>query len=323
MDRHGATQDPGPDATALLTQGKVLARQGQHRRARSRFARVLAQDPYHVEALLWSAALSPDPEQATRHLVRVLEVSPGHPRALAGLEWTRSRARSDREERASAPAAEPLAWLDKLLLSGIALVSLAICVVLATIVLDSSGIVRAAYLPNLTQTNTPAPQVTATPASVPAYIPTSSAASPATETPTPVRAQPTATRVIEGDPPAVTSRGVKWIDLNLSDQLLTAYEGDTPILSAWVSTGVPNLPTPVGEYQIYRKVRSQVMSGPGYHLPNVEFVSYFFKGYAIHGTYWHDNFGHPMSHGCVNMTNGDAQVLYEWAPLGTRVVVHQ
>ena len=118
-----------------------------------------------------------------------------------------------------------------------------------------------------------------------------------------------------------THLGEKWIDIQLSTQTLTAYEGDTPVLTALVSTGVPGLPTPQGEYTIYRKVRSQVMSGPGYYLTNVEFVSYFYKGYAFHGTYWHNNFGQPMSHGCVNMTNADAQWVYEWAPKETRVRV--
>jgi lipoprotein-anchoring transpeptidase ErfK/SrfK len=90
-----------------------------------------------------------------------------------------------------------------------------------------------------------------------------------------------------------------------------------------VSTGTGNTPTPVGEYAIYSKVRSQTMSGPGYSLPNVEFVSYFYSSYAIHGTYWHNNFGQPMSHGCVNMRNTDAEWLYTWAPIGTPVSVRR
>jgi lipoprotein-anchoring transpeptidase ErfK/SrfK len=119
----------------------------------------------------------------------------------------------------------------------------------------------------------------------------------------------------------MTDLGLKWIELDLSAQELTAYEGETEVFSALVSTGIASMPTPLGEHQIYRKIRSQVMSGPGYYLPNVEWVSYFVKGYAIHGTYWHTNFGHPMSHGCVNMTNDDAKWIYEWAPLHTKVVV--
>jgi lipoprotein-anchoring transpeptidase ErfK/SrfK len=64
------------------------------------------------------------------------------------------------------------------------------------------------------------------------------------------------------------------------------------------------------------------MVGPGYDLPGVPWVMYFYSGYAIHGAYWHNNFGAPMSHGCVNMTPGEAQILYNWAPIGTEVYVH-
>jgi lipoprotein-anchoring transpeptidase ErfK/SrfK len=145
-------------------------------------------------------------------------------------------------------------------------------------------------------------------------------------TPTPTSTPtltPTPTLTVLGEPPTDTNLGSKWIDIQLSTQTLTAYENDTPVLSALVSTGVPGMSTPVGKYAIIRKVRSQVMSGPGYYLPNVEFVAYFYRGYAIHGTYWHNNFGRPMSHGCVNMTNPDAEWLYNWAPKGTTVRVRQ
>jgi lipoprotein-anchoring transpeptidase ErfK/SrfK len=127
--------------------------------------------------------------------------------------------------------------------------------------------------------------------------------------------------VVGGEPPPATALGRKRIELDLSEQRLSAFEGDTVLLTAPVSTGTTRYPTPAGEYTIIRKVRSQVMSGPGYYLPNVEWVSYFLAGYAIHGTYWHSNFGHPMSHGCVNMTNHDAQWIYNWAPKGTPVFV--
>ena len=63
------------------------------------------------------------------------------------------------------------------------------------------------------------------------------------------------------------------------------------------------------------------MTGPGYNLPNVEWVQYFFQGYAIHGTYWHNNFGSPMSHGCVNLTNAEAEWFWSFATIGTPVHV--
>ena len=115
---------------------------------------------------------------------------------------------------------------------------------------------------------------------------------------------------------------MKRIELDLSDQRITAYEGETEVLSTLVSTGISRYPTPPGEYKIIRKVRSQVMSGPGYYLPGVPHIMYFYKGYSLHGTYWHNNFGRPMSHGCVNLTRSDAAWLYNWTPMGTLVVVH-
>ena len=117
--------------------------------------------------------------------------------------------------------------------------------------------------------------------------------------------------------------GERWIDIDLSDQTLAAYEGETAVRSTPVSTGIGRYPTPTGRFSIRVKHVADDMAGPGYYLPNVEYVSYFLKGYAIHGTYWHNNFGQPMSHGCVNLTNADAQWIYEWAPKGTRVLVQQ
>ena len=94
---------------------------------------------------------------------------------------------------------------------------------------------------------------------------------------------------------------------------MTAYEGDVPVYWALASTGTRWTPTVTGRYHIYLKVRSQTMSGPGYHLPNVPYVMFFYKAYSIHGTYWHSNFGQPMSHGCVNLRTEDAWWLYEWS----------
>jgi lipoprotein-anchoring transpeptidase ErfK/SrfK len=64
------------------------------------------------------------------------------------------------------------------------------------------------------------------------------------------------------------------------------------------------------------------MAGPGYYLPNVPYVMYFFQGYGIHGTYWHNNFGTPMSHGCVNLTIEDSAWIFDFASVGTVVFVH-
>jgi len=123
-------------------------------------------------------------------------------------------------------------------------------------------------------------------------------------------------------PQPQTGNSGKWIEVDLSEQRLYAHEGDRVVLNVLVSTGLTQYPTPVGRFSIRLKIRSQTMSGPGYYLPGVEWAMYFYRDYAIHGTYWHNNFGHPMSHGCVNMTNADARFLFNWASVGTQVVVH-
>lgn len=122
----------------------------------------------------------------------------------------------------------------------------------------------------------------------------------------------------------------KHIEVDLTAQKVYAYEGERRVYAFTVSTG-KWAPTPTGEFRIWAKVRSQKMSGGDktlgtyYYLPNVPYVMFFYnnavakmRGFSFHGTYWHDNFGHPMSHGCVNMKTADAKILYEWAsPLVT------
>ncbi|MDO8753981.1 MAG: L,D-transpeptidase [Anaerolineales bacterium] len=124
-------------------------------------------------------------------------------------------------------------------------------------------------------------------------------------------------------PPQVAGNGGEhWIDVNLSEQRVYAYEGDTLVNSFIVSTGTWQTPTVTGKYKIWIKLRSASMSGPGYYLPDVPYIMYFYKGYGLHGTYWHNNFGTPMSHGCVNLTIPDAEWVYNFSTVGTVVNVH-
>ncbi len=133
--------------------------------------------------------------------------------------------------------------------------------------------------------------------------------------------------------------GQKWIEVDVTLQRITAWEGNVPLMSFIGSTGLPGTPTVLGEYNIYWKLESTLMAGADYYLPEVPYTMYFYGGYALHGTYWHDNFGEPMSHGCVNLNNDNAKQLFEWAdPIvpegqtqivssyntpGTLVVVHE
>ncbi len=142
----------------------------------------------------------------------------------------------------------------------------------------------------------------------------------------------------------------RWIEIDLSEQVLRAWEGDTLFLETPVSTGLPWWPTPTGEFRIWIKLRATKMEGGEgkyyYYLPNVPYVMYFknsnipgWRGFGLHGTYWHDDFGTQRSHGCVNLPTEAAKEIYYWvAPvlpsgkgsvraelnnLGTRIVIHE
>ena len=111
----------------------------------------------------------------------------------------------------------------------------------------------------------------------------------------------------------------KWISVDLDHQRAYAWEGNKLIKRFAISSGKARTPTVTGVFRIWAKVSSQTMEGGSraagdyYNLPNVQWVQYFYQDYSFHGAYWHNNFGVPMSHGCVNMTNSDAKWLFDWA----------
>jgi len=111
------------------------------------------------------------------------------------------------------------------------------------------------------------------------------------------------------------------IVVDLSEQRVYLYESGSLVRTMIASTGVAATPTVQGTFRIYLRYPSQTMYGPGYYLPDVPHVQYFYQGYGFHGTYWHNNFGKPMSRGCVNLTIADAEWLYGWASIGTLVRV--
>lgn len=167
--------------------------------------------------------------------------------------------------------------------------------------------------PTFTPENTATPEATKTPGMMEAAI--------VPDTPTAEYVAPAAGSVL-AELPAAASYGEHWIDVDLSNQRVYAYEGDTMVNSFVVSTGTWQTPTVTGSYKVWIKLRSTTMAGPGYYLTNVPYTMYFYKGYGLHGTYWHNNFGTPMSHGCVNLRTSDAEWLYNFASVGTTVNVH-
>ena len=121
----------------------------------------------------------------------------------------------------------------------------------------------------------------------------------------------------------------KEIIVDRSDQKLYAYDNGKLFMTATTSTGLKSTPTPRGIFHIYKKTPSRYMQGPlpgvsdqYYDLPGVPWNLYFSEqGAVIHGAYWHNSFGTPYSHGCVNLIVADAYTLYNWAELGTKVTV--
>ena len=114
----------------------------------------------------------------------------------------------------------------------------------------------------------------------------------------------------------------KWIEVDLYEQTLAAYEGDQMVYATLVSSGLPWWQTEPGLFRVWVKVKRAKMSGrdgyPDYYfLEDVPWTMYFNRGFALHGAYWHDRFGIKHSHGCVNLAPADAQWLFEWtAPHG-------
>ncbi len=118
----------------------------------------------------------------------------------------------------------------------------------------------------------------------------------------------------------------KLITVDLGKQTLYAWEGGKIVHQTKISSGLPKKPTLKGSFKIRRKVSKQDMKGESkeygkYSYKDVPNVIYFFQDYAIHGAYWHNRFGRPASHGCVNAPLASAEWLYNWAPVGIRVEV--
>jgi hypothetical protein len=123
----------------------------------------------------------------------------------------------------------------------------------------------------------------------------------------------------------------KRIVIDLSDHMIYAYDGNYLYLTTKVSTGIDSTPTPLGTFSVYKKTPSRYMQGPlpgvsdvPFDLPGVPWNLYFtLDGAVIHGSYWHDRYGTDQSNGCINLPPEIAKILYDWAPLGTSVIVQR
>ncbi|MEX2161337.1 MAG: L,D-transpeptidase family protein [Anaerolineales bacterium] len=325
---------------ALCKEAKSALARGERNQARRLAHQAAKAAPGREEPWLLLAAMAA-PGASRAYLKRALQVNPRSRRATHGLRWAEQRLKegNKRPERGDAVLATPR--LANLALFGL----LALTASLAAFAwfrppaidegLRAMGVAVAHQLDGLVASETAEPTVAftatftpfATMTSLPSATPTPTSTPLATATPsaTPTAAVDLQMGRIEKyyvELPDDLEGSERWIEVDLGNQTLTAFEGTDLVKSFSISSGRPNTPTVTGEFRIWVKVRNQTMSGPGYSLPNVPWVMYFYKDYGIHGTWWHNNFGTPMSAGCVNMTIDDALWMYGWASVGTIVKVH-
>ena len=341
-----------PRVDTLLRFAQAAARQGRKAEARRILWAALKLAPNQAELWIWLAGVTSSPRACLGYLSRALTLDPRNPKARAGVRWARRQAVGVQAPSlrrvpplSTASIAAPLAgqvrvwpWAAGALIF-VSLIALLIFLpdLVALAAGDSSPSSKGAIVtvasdrlaqalptrtkelpPTWTPTATLTPSPTASPTSTPS--PTSTASPSPTLTPVPP--SPTWVPTLLPTPITPGSDGERWIDVNLSQQLLIAYEGETAVRWVTISSGLPRTPTVTGQFRIYVKYVSAGMSGDDYDLPNVPYVMYFFRGYGLHGTYWHSNFGYPMSHGCVNLPTPEAEWLFSFASVGTLVNIH-
>ena len=331
-------------SAALINRAKAVLRRGDRILARRLAQKAVALDRENVEGWLLLAGLS-QPVAGLSYAEKALNLAPNNPVVIQAYEWASSRlpieTPIDQEQTQAIyypvpsknqlppmPVVEthkPVWFWTFVILILVSLVFLGMEFVPSgwahaekrSAPLYQEDFSKPSLTPTVTQTLTPTPTPTLTPTSIPTNTPT------ATSTVTPT-ATATSTPLIEPtqEPVALEDIDGHWIDIDLSEQRLYAYDGQNLVRSFVVSTGTYLHPTPVGRYSVYIKLRYTDMAGPGYYLPDVPYTMYFYSGYGIHGTYWHDNFGTPMSHGCINMVTEEAGWLFDWSFVGITVNIH-
>jgi lipoprotein-anchoring transpeptidase ErfK/SrfK len=340
-----------------LENARISYHQGNHSETRY-WARIAANiNPNIEEPWLWLAAVS-SPRASLAYLQKALSINPDSKRARLGMHWAIKRVRAEpiQQPLTSIPAKPPTTpsrttsstkpltrnrisfqWWVVILAFFVVITSALVSPAMGfyfnsfffrpeVLVAAQNGLVKASNTPtpSNTPTITPSPTLTETPTATPSETPTPTP----TDTSTPTfTSYPTDTPYPTDEPideelpqPGGSDR---WIDVDLSDQVTYAYEGNVMVNSFLVSTGTWQHPTVTGQFYIYVKYVYADMAGPGYYLPDVPYVMYFYSGYGLHGTYWHSNFGTPMSHGCINFSIPDAEWLFYWADIGTLVNIHE
>jgi lipoprotein-anchoring transpeptidase ErfK/SrfK len=341
------------ESKQIIRDAYQALRNGDRTTARRLAEQAAALTPHQEEPWLLLAAVA-SPEASLQYLNKALEINPQSQRARQGMHWAIQRIRETPPEPPVRPKVivvkpTPSALTRTKPLLANSLIPLILILLAFTaaffawygtptisqafsskkpISVAQVDVVKITRTPTATPTYTPTATFTPTPTptETPTQTPTNTPTETPTETPvpTPVPTNPPPAPAVSNFPelPDGVDKGERWIEVNLTNQTASAYEGKNLIRSFIVSTGTWRYPTVTGAYRIYVKYRYADMAGPGYYLPDVPYVMYFYKGYGLHGTYWHNNFGTPMSHGCVNFTIEDSGWVFDFASVGTVVFVH-
>ena len=331
-------------ADQAIQQANLALKKGDKGTARRLAEKAISCNPHREEPWLILAAIG-TPRASIAYLKKALEINPTSNYARQGMHWAIRRLRADRPPRKiprqlitthirpdsfteSRPAFLPWVLILSLAITGVLLwfstPTLSFAFNTGNVIqLAEAGIQKSTYTLTPTSTYTPTPTFTPSPTATSSPTPTPTPSSTFTSTPVPTNPKKAADNTNSSVilPPGV-KKGEFWIEVDLSRQRLYAYKGKNLLESFVASTGTWRYPTITGNYNIYVKYRYAPMSGPGYYLPNVPYVMYFYKGYGVHGTYWHNNFGTPMSHGCINLRTEDAGWVYNRASIGTVVNIH-
>jgi len=322
FDHRDPLLDPSTQAREALSRGDIPEAR--------RFARLaVKRDPHSEKGWLTLAAVS-EPRAGLAYAARALEINPKSEPAKKAIRWlvrrltTGERKAALREARIPddlLPRITPLEVLAqrRILPSRVFISSILLA---AGVGIWLGGAPASALQPQTYQQPLAKATMTPTPTNTPTATPTATATPTSTPTPTVTPTPKVSYLSTYNIPQDELANEGRWVDVDLSAQTVTAFDGDTLVKSFIVSTGTSAHPTVTGQFRVYTQLSSTAMAGPGYYLPGVPFTQYFYKGYALHGTYWHDNFGVPMSHGCVNLRTPDAEWLFDFASIGTLVNVH-
>ncbi|MCA9875076.1 MAG: L,D-transpeptidase family protein [Anaerolineales bacterium] len=335
-------------------QAQIALRTGQRPRALVLAREAVRQDPNDHRAWLLLAGLTNDPAKSLEYVERAEMLQPHDPTVRQARTWAERRLPASLPRKSAARSSRKKWGNTAVFFLAALLIFLALVAgglfVWATLPSGNAVAVLQTAVPQAVPPtaiipNTPAAELTpGAPGGAPHSL--AKAVAPAdqndaprpvwTVTPTPtITPTPTPTPVPTFLSPQNQQLGVRpfgvgpderWVDVNLTTQTLNAYEGNNVVYTALVSSGIPAYPTVTGMFRIYLRFESQTMNGYllgyDYYLEGVPYVMYFYEDYALHGAYWHENFGYPMSHGCVNLDEPDAAWLYAWTTYGTVVNVH-